>query len=146
MVCHLSQPDALLTCFMEDFYFCRATFASLIPRILLCLHMQTHSMLEIELYADQINILHLRNQSILSWIPRDRINPSLWSFEDIQSCAQHHFNVLLSGRNWILPVNLLQNKYLIILLAKCTSALIAPRYGVSSPRSYSFFFWDQTES
>ena len=29
----------------------------------------------IELYADQINILHLRNQSILSWIPRNRINP-----------------------------------------------------------------------
>ena len=71
----LSQPDALLTCFMEDFYFYRATFASLIPRILLCLHMQTHSVIEIELYADQINILHLRNQSILSWIPRDRINP-----------------------------------------------------------------------
>ena len=75
MVCHLSQPDALSTCFMEDFYFCIATFASLITRILLCLHMQTHSVLEIELYADQINILHLRNQSILSWIPRDRINP-----------------------------------------------------------------------
>ena len=74
MVCHLSQPDALLTCFMEDFYFCRATFASLIPRILLCLHMQTHSVLKIDLYADQINILHLRNQSIFSWIPRDRIN------------------------------------------------------------------------
>ena len=73
--CHLSQPDALLTCFIKDFYFCRATFASLIPGILLCLHMQTHSVIEIELYVDQINILHLRNQSILSWIPRDRINP-----------------------------------------------------------------------
>ena len=34
-----------------------------------------HSVLEIELYADQINILHLHNQSILSWIPRNRINP-----------------------------------------------------------------------
>ena len=75
MVCHLSQPDALLTCFIKDFYFCIATFASLIAKILLCLHMQTHSVLEIDLYADQINILHLCNQSILSWIPRDRINP-----------------------------------------------------------------------
>ena len=56
MVCHLSQPDALSTCFMEDFYLCRATFASLVARILLCLHMQTNSVLEIELYADQINI------------------------------------------------------------------------------------------
>ena len=75
MVCHLSQPDALSTCFMEDFYFCIATVASLMARILLCLHMQTHSVLEIDLYADQINILRLRNQSILSWIPGDRINP-----------------------------------------------------------------------
>ena len=54
--CHLSQPDTLSTCFMEDFYFCIATFVSLISKILLCLHMQTHSVLEIELYADQINI------------------------------------------------------------------------------------------
>ena len=41
------------------------TFASLIAKILLCLHMQTNSVLEIELYVDQINILHLCNQSIL---------------------------------------------------------------------------------
>ena len=74
MVCHLSQPDALSTCFMEDFYFCIATFASLIASILLCFHMQTHSVIEIELYADQINILHLHNQSILSWIPWNRIS------------------------------------------------------------------------
>ena len=75
MVCHLSHLDALSTCFMEDFYFCIATFASLIARILLCLKLQTHSVLEIELYADQINILHLHKQSILSWIPQNRINP-----------------------------------------------------------------------
>ena len=74
MVCHLSQPDALLTCFMEGFYFCVATFALLNVRILLCLHMKTNSVFEIVFYADQINILHLHKQSILSWIPRNRIN------------------------------------------------------------------------
>ena len=42
---------------------------------IIVLHMQTHRVLERELYADQINILHLRNQSILYWIPRNRINP-----------------------------------------------------------------------
>ena len=61
MVYHLSQPDALSTWFMEDFYFCIATFALLIDRILLNLHMKTNSMFEIGLYAVQINILHLHN-------------------------------------------------------------------------------------
>ena len=75
MVCHLSQPESLSTCFMEDFYFCIATFVSLIARILLCLHMKTNSVFEIVLYADQINILHMHKQSILSWNPQNRINP-----------------------------------------------------------------------
>ena len=75
MVCHLSQPDALSTYFMDDFYFCVATFALFIAKILLCLHMKINSVFEIVLFADQINILHLHKQSILSWIPRNRINP-----------------------------------------------------------------------
>ena len=133
MVCHLSQPDALSTCFMEGFYFCIATFASLIARILLCLHMQTHSVVEIELYADQINILHLRNQSILSWIPRNRIH---------NYGPSRIFNHVLNT----ISMSFYRGETEALLLVRCTSVLIAPRYGVSSPRNSSSFFWDQTES
>ena len=41
--------------------------APFIAMILLCLHIQTNSEFEIVLYADQINILHLHNQSVLTW-------------------------------------------------------------------------------
>ena len=75
MVWYLSQSDALSTYFMEGFYFCVATFALLIARILLCLHMKTNIVFEIVLYADQISILHLHKKLILSWIPRNKINP-----------------------------------------------------------------------
>ena len=84
MVCHWSQPDTLSTCFMEGFCFYIATFTPLIARILLCLHMQTNSVFEIVLYADQINILHLHNELTLTWILHNRMNPCLWSFKDIQ--------------------------------------------------------------
>ena len=113
MLCQLSQLDTHSACFMEDFYFCIAIFASLIARILFCLHMQTNGMFEIVLYADQINILHLLNQSALTWILQNRLNSYLWSFKDIHIYTLHHFNVLLLGRNRILPVNLLQNRYLV---------------------------------
>ena len=50
------------------------TFASLIDKITLCLHMKATNVFETELYVDQINISHLRNQSTLTWIRWTRIN------------------------------------------------------------------------
>ena len=141
MVCHLSQLDALLTCFMNDFYFCIATFASLIARILLCLHMQTHSVLEIDLYADQINILHLRNQSILSWIPRNRNKPITMVLRGYSIMCSTPFQCPFIGEKLNLASKFTAKQISgQILLVRCTSALIAPRYRVSSPRLSSSFF------
>ena len=64
-----SQLDAFSTSFMVDYYFCIVWW---------------NVVFEIELYTNQTNIPHLCNQSVLTWIIQNKINPCLWSFEDIQ--------------------------------------------------------------
>ena len=146
MVCHLSQPDALSTCFMEGFYICIATFALLIVRILLCLHMKINSVFEIVMYKDQINIcICVINQL---WLEIFRINePMLMVLQRYSSIDITPFQCLFvrEGPNL---ASKFTAKHIFdrVLLSRCISTLIALRYGVSSPRSSSSFSWDQNES
>ena len=140
MVCHLSQLDALSTCFMKDFYFCIATFASLIARILLYLHMQTHSVLQIELYTNQINILHLRNQINVVLDSSEQNKPINMVLRGYSIMCSTPFQCLFFDEKLNLASKFTAKQISDNIVSKMHQCLIAPRYGVFSPRSSSSFF------